>query len=150
MPTDDEIMERVLHLSEMAAGLQRDVGISQAFEERLTETKHYGRWNRFLIFLTMASLLFDLGITGYLISANHRINRNTKIALAASSDAAKLKQSDRIRCESGNEFRTADRARWNYIISLSPPPATPEAAARLKKFEGFIDAADRLRPCTTG
>lgn len=150
MPTDDEIMERVLHLSEMASELQRDVGISQAFDDRLTETQDYGRTNRLLIFVTLASLLFDFGITAYLVSANHRINHNTKIALAASSTAAKLKESDRTRCQAGNEFRAADRARWNYILALAPPPSTPEAAARLKKFQGFIDTADRLRPCTAG
>ena len=58
-----------------------------------------------------------------------------------------IHRADTERCQAGNEFRTADRARWNYIIGLSPPPRTQEDRERLQKFEGYISTADALQHC---
>src|SRR5689334_6658899 len=58
-----------------------------------------------------------------------------------------IHSSNVARCEAGNEFRKADRARWEYIIHLAPPPTTQDALDRLHKFQGYIATADALRHC---
>lgn len=73
--------------------------------------------------------------------------RTALVAQNASSNAAKLAESDHTRCLAGNEFRKADRARWDFLISASTPPDTAEGRATVKKFEAFIDKADTLRKC---
>lgn len=64
------------------------------------------------------------------------------------SNAVSVKAS----CVSGNEFRTAERSLWEFI--LTQPPTTPQtpdrAAARAKQAESFrlyLDKAFALRDC---
>lgn len=59
-------------------------------------------------------------------------------------------------CEAGNEFRSLDKARWDYIIDLSknnPPPPGDTSAGKVRRekqlqlFVDFIHKADALKQC---
>lgn len=65
----------------------------------------------------------------------------------AASAETQLKISDRARCESVNDFRKADRARWQFILDLTPPPMDAAAKDRTEQFIKFINEADKLQPC---
>lgn len=81
-----------------------------------------------------------------------RANANATLARRAADQATTIEANqlvlERARCESSNDFKRADRVRWQYIIDLSPPPATAEARDRLERFKAYIDEADALRDCT--
>ena len=91
-------------------------------------------------------------------TANHAARRSNWVALGAVVVALcslvvggigihDIRDSNAARCLAGNEFRRADRARWDYIIRLSPPPTSAEAIDRLNKFKGYIATADALKHC---
>ena len=86
------------------------------------------------------------------LSVLPQIDKNAKRATASAEKAnsveAKIAESELTRCKSGNDFRENDRARWQFIINLSPMPTTPEEKTRLDTFKKYINEADALKDCS--
>lgn len=87
-----------------------------------------------------------------------RIDRNAKTAGAAATRAqvaidaatateARLAARELARCTAGNDYRVADRARWQFILDLVPA-STAEDRERRRRFVTFIDRADAIQDCT--
>lgn len=51
-------------------------------------------------------------------------------------------------CVSGNDFRRLDRARWEYVISLTEDaPRSPHDQLVRDRFVAYVRAADAQRHC---
>jgi len=82
------------------------------------------------------------------VFAGPQVDRIARRADKNASLLAQLQRSEHDRCQNGNDFRKADRARWEFILRLTAGTATsPEELARRAQFVQYINAADAAKPC---
>lgn len=115
---DPQPVGEAARLRQAMTDLSGDIGDIREYAQR---TRHFTRW------LTV-SILFDV----LLSCALGFIAVETRTAT----------------CRAGNEFKRADKARWEYIVSLTPVPTDPHDKAIRDKFVAYINAADELRTCS--
>lgn len=69
------------------------------------------------------------------------------LALSAKNTSNNAQRALRQGCEVGNDARAAQIVLWDYIISLTPPPTTPEAKTRIENLKSFIKTTFAARDC---
>jgi hypothetical protein len=131
-------------LEEVKAGSEdRD----EQLAERDAQLARYGRRNRHLILITIVSLVLDLLLTAAVTVVAVQAHGASSAASGARTAASAVAQSNRNLCLSGNASRAQQVELWDYILSLSQPPATPAGRAQIAKFEAHLKAIFAPRDC---
>ena len=107
----------------------------------------YGRRNRHLIWITIVSLALDILLTAALTVVAIQAHDASGAAASARTAASAVAQSDRGLCLSGNAARAQQVSLWNYILSLSQPPATQAERERVVKFKAHLQQLFAPRDC---
>lgn len=111
----------------------------------------YGKRNRNFIKLLTATVIFDLLMSCTIGTIGYKAFTAANQARHASSLAERNRAAAVTQCLSGNDFRAADKARWEYVINLSAGsgrPQTEQQQSDLAKFRAYIEQADAPRDCS--
>lgn len=136
------VHELTVHLAGLEAGREENA-------ENIAALVDYGQRSRQMIRWLISTVVFDICLSLILAFATYTAVHASNEAKDATSSTKQIHQAAVIQCESGNEFRRADRARWQYVIDLSTNrPQTAEQQQQTREFLAYIDQADKLRDCT--
>jgi len=108
--------------------------------DRDAQLSRYGKKNRHLIWVTIASLVLDLLLTAALTVVAVQANR-------ASGAASAVAQSDRNLCLSGNVSRAQQVSLWNYVLTIPQQPATSAERTRIAEFKAHLHKLFAPRDC---
>jgi hypothetical protein len=108
--------------------------------ERDAQLSRYGQRNRHLIRITIVSLALDLLLTAALTIVAVQANR-------ASGAASAVAQSSRNLCLSGNVARAQQVSLWNYVLTISHPPASSVERERVAGFKAHLQKLFAPRDC---
>jgi hypothetical protein len=108
--------------------------------ERDAQLSRYGKKNRYLIWVTIISLVLDLFLTAALtvvaVQAHH-----------ASGAASAVAQSSRNLCLSGNVSRAQQVSLWNYVLASTQQSPRSVDPARVADFKAHLHKLFAPRDC---
>jgi hypothetical protein len=127
-----------------AKNLTAALGTMSAEVRRLSA---YGHRNRRMIWGLIISIALDVTLTVVVaVFAVQAHDANTSAA-AARAVAAVAQQDSQALCEAGNVARAQQVDLWDYVLSLSRKPTTPEQEKVVAQFEQHLHAVFAPRNC---
>lgn len=105
-----------------------------------------GQRNRMLIHVLVASVIFDICLSVALGIVGVRAFSAANSAKDATSAAAIAHQQAVAQCQAGNEYRVADKKRWQSLLDATP--VEQRNTANYKNFQEATNEADQLRDCS--
>lgn len=155
---DADLVQRVDNLIGRIDGLNAGIHESNekitASNERIAKSNkeiaalgRYGHRNRWLIAVLAAAVLC-FGVLTWQVHSNAAAARKaSRAAAAATTEAARANQANASTCQASNDGRALTVQLWDYLFSLSPPPADPSAQAKLAQFKTFVHSTFAQRVC---
>ena len=101
----------------------------------------YGQRNRALVKIALASVAFDILLSGGLAVATFKAVHASHEAQAASSTASQNQRGLLVTCLAGNDARAAQRRLWSYVLDLSAstPPRPGATADEIQRGKLLLD-----------
>jgi hypothetical protein len=133
-------------------GLRSDVKVLAGEASFLRE---YGYRNRLLIRLAFLSLIFDIGLTGWVIFNTIHASDIGNSANKAVAAAVKNQETQYASCLATNKVRDDARSLWEYVIStnevqIKTLPADQQAQEQqiIKVFEAKVNSTYAQQNCS--
>jgi hypothetical protein len=115
--------------------------VQQTSEERTAELRVYGRKNRRLIYLTLASLCLDIALT-IVLGINVAVVHGNTAAIARTS------ASNLALCQSSNVARHQQVELWDFVLSIGKRPETARQKRTIAEFRHHLLVIYAARNCT--
>lgn len=125
-------------LKEVATALTAEVRL---LREEVTEQHAYGRRNRRLIRVTIASVILDILLTGGVIANSVRIGQ-------ATAQTRRTQVTQKAQCERDNRVAAKNHDLWYGVLNLlDAPGSTPGLRAFVTSSRAKVDQAFAVRDC---
>lgn len=119
-------------------------GLTAAFDRLTVFTYRQRTFVRLLAVSVVLDIMLSLAAIGFGVT----ISRVADQAHQATSVTALTHAAAVTQCNTGNDYRTQDRALWAQLLAMPTTPQTPAQVAARANFITFLDAHDKLRDCT--
>lgn len=109
--------------------------------KKVDDLAAYGKRNRHLIRLLVASVIFDV-----VLSVSTGVV--AWVAISANSTASQNHRATVVTCQVANTARTQNQQLWDFILGISTPPnPTPQQTEALNKIRTKVSETFALRDC---